>query len=291
MSPGLVAVPLGMFSVAGTTTMTRMGSCSSAMARSAAMTVAPPAMSSFIRSMPSAGLIEMPPVSKVMPFPTSAEDRRRRRAFAARTAPPASAAARRFLARRRGTAPCRALRADARRGSPSVTSGKRQKRLAACNELSRRQPIAGFVDEHARGVGRFADARAPLDCGRARRALPATSIWRDEEPSFVLALVVAVVVVAEHGALDERLESRVADRPSGDDDGDTLAPLLPRQSWSRSRRCAGRARRRTRSLARTHEQHAACCASPAVCVVHISHSLPLNSPRPNAPSARRRSPG
>ena len=33
-------------------------------------TAAPPAMSSFIRSMPSAGLIEMPPVSNVMPLPT-----------------------------------------------------------------------------------------------------------------------------------------------------------------------------------------------------------------------------
>ena len=51
--------------------MTRMGALSSAMARMAQMTAAPPAMSSFMRSMPSAGLIEMPPVSKVMPLPTS----------------------------------------------------------------------------------------------------------------------------------------------------------------------------------------------------------------------------
>ena len=41
------------------------------MARIAHATAAPPAMSSFIRSMPSAGLIEMPPVSNVMPLPTS----------------------------------------------------------------------------------------------------------------------------------------------------------------------------------------------------------------------------
>ena len=40
------------------------------MARIAHATAAPPAMSSFIRSMPSAGLIEMPPVSNVMPLPT-----------------------------------------------------------------------------------------------------------------------------------------------------------------------------------------------------------------------------
>ncbi len=36
----------------------------------AATTAAPPDMSSFIRSMPSAGLIEMPPVSNVIPLPT-----------------------------------------------------------------------------------------------------------------------------------------------------------------------------------------------------------------------------
>ena len=59
-----------MFSVVGTTPTTRIGALSSAMARMAQTTAAPPAMSSFIRSMPSAGLIEMPPVSKVMPLPT-----------------------------------------------------------------------------------------------------------------------------------------------------------------------------------------------------------------------------
>ena len=51
--------------------MTRIGALSSAIARIAQATAAPPAMSSFIRSMPSAGLIEMPPLSKVTPLPTS----------------------------------------------------------------------------------------------------------------------------------------------------------------------------------------------------------------------------
>jgi hypothetical protein len=59
-----------MFSAAGTTAMTRIGAFSKAMARSAATTVAAPAMSSFMRSMPSAGLMEMPPVSNVTPLPT-----------------------------------------------------------------------------------------------------------------------------------------------------------------------------------------------------------------------------
>ena len=42
------------------------------MARIAPMVVAPPAMSYFIFSIPSDGLIEMPPVSNVTPLPTMA---------------------------------------------------------------------------------------------------------------------------------------------------------------------------------------------------------------------------
>ena len=41
------------------------------MARMAPIMVAPPAMSYFIFSMLSAGLIEIPPVSKVTPLPTN----------------------------------------------------------------------------------------------------------------------------------------------------------------------------------------------------------------------------
>ena len=48
---------------------------SSAIARITPIMVAPPAMSYFIFSMPSAGLIEMPPVSKVIPFPTKPKNR------------------------------------------------------------------------------------------------------------------------------------------------------------------------------------------------------------------------
>ena len=60
-----------MFSAAGTTPMTRTEGASRPIARIAQTTAPPPAMSRFIRSMPSAGLIEIPPVSKVTPFPTN----------------------------------------------------------------------------------------------------------------------------------------------------------------------------------------------------------------------------
>src|SRR5205085_1630394 len=50
-SPGLVALPEGMFSVEGTTPSTGMGGLSCATARSTPITVAPPVMSYFINSM------------------------------------------------------------------------------------------------------------------------------------------------------------------------------------------------------------------------------------------------
>ena len=70
MSPGLLAAPSGRFSEAGTTPMRLIGSSSSQAARMAPRTLAPPHMSYFISSMSAAGLIEMPPASKVRPLPT-----------------------------------------------------------------------------------------------------------------------------------------------------------------------------------------------------------------------------
>ncbi len=52
--------------------MTRTFGLSWAMACMAPIIAAAPAMSYFILSMCSAGLMEMPPVSNVMPLPTSA---------------------------------------------------------------------------------------------------------------------------------------------------------------------------------------------------------------------------
>ncbi len=61
MSPGLVALPPGMFSVAGTMPTTLIFGLILPIAHIAAMTPAPPDMSYFMSSMRSAGLIEMPP--------------------------------------------------------------------------------------------------------------------------------------------------------------------------------------------------------------------------------------
>ncbi len=70
-SPGFVARPDGMFSQAATRPITLTFAFSSATARSTPKTLAAPHMSNFIWSISAAGLIEMPPVSNVMPLPTS----------------------------------------------------------------------------------------------------------------------------------------------------------------------------------------------------------------------------
>ena len=70
-SPGLVAVPLGMFSQVGTRPITLSLGLSSARLWKVPSTLAAPPMSNFISSMPAPGFSEMPPVSKVMPLPTS----------------------------------------------------------------------------------------------------------------------------------------------------------------------------------------------------------------------------
>ncbi len=70
MSPGFIEWPLGMFSVDGTTAVIRTGISSAAIAPIASSTAAPPDMSNFISCIFAAGLIEMPPVSKVTALPT-----------------------------------------------------------------------------------------------------------------------------------------------------------------------------------------------------------------------------
>ena len=69
-SPGRWAVAEGMFSAMGTVAVTVSGRPSSATRTIVATTAAAPAMSEVMSSIPAAGLMEMPPVSKVMPLPT-----------------------------------------------------------------------------------------------------------------------------------------------------------------------------------------------------------------------------
>ena len=70
ISPGNVAVLLGRFSQAGTITDKFTGRFISAIAMIVPITVAAPHMSYFISSIAALGLIDIPPVSNVIPFPT-----------------------------------------------------------------------------------------------------------------------------------------------------------------------------------------------------------------------------
>ena len=72
MSPGRWALPSGMFSTSPQTPITLALALRVASVFIAPATAPAPPMSHFIDSMPSAGLIEMPPVSKVTPLPTRA---------------------------------------------------------------------------------------------------------------------------------------------------------------------------------------------------------------------------
>src|SRR3954451_24350772 len=69
-SPGWVAEPFSMFSVAGIAATRSIARPSSAIAATASRTAAAPDMSIFISCIPAAGLIEIPPESKVTPLPT-----------------------------------------------------------------------------------------------------------------------------------------------------------------------------------------------------------------------------
>ena len=67
-----MAVPEGMFSAMHSQPVTLTGRPRPATARTAFSTAAAPAMSHFMVTMPAPGLMEIPPVSKVMPLPTRA---------------------------------------------------------------------------------------------------------------------------------------------------------------------------------------------------------------------------
>ena len=70
-SPGFTAWPSGMFSQAGMSPTTFILGLMVLKALKTPKTLAAPPMSNFISSISPGGLREIPPVSKVMPLPTS----------------------------------------------------------------------------------------------------------------------------------------------------------------------------------------------------------------------------
>ena len=70
-SPGRIDVPLTEFSAIGSRPVTRSWQSIAGRAAITAATTAAPVMSRFMVTMDAPGLIERPPLSKVMPLPTS----------------------------------------------------------------------------------------------------------------------------------------------------------------------------------------------------------------------------
>ena len=70
-SPGLMALPSGMFSHAGIKPTTLTAGFKRLSDLNTPMTLAAPPMSNFISSISRPGLSEIPPESKVMPLPTN----------------------------------------------------------------------------------------------------------------------------------------------------------------------------------------------------------------------------
>ena len=183
-SPGFIARPPGMFSVVGTTPTTRIGAFSSAIARMAQTTAAPPAMSSFIRSMPSAGLIEIPPVSNVIPLPTRPRTgrlRRARRIVAQDDDPRRLAAAARHAEQQPHAEPLDLLLVE----HLDADAGVPRDRRGALREDPRRQHVGRLVGEAAREVAGLAEDAAALDRAleRARLSPHPAAARRPSAPS------------------------------------------------------------------------------------------------------------
>ena len=144
-------------------------------------------MSSFIRSMPSAGLIEMPPVSNVIPLPTSPSTgpgRRARRLVAEGNQ------ARRLAAAARDAE----QQAHAERFDLPLVENLDRRAAGRCDgggprrELARRQRIARLVGELAREVAALAEQPAALERRLdARRAFRRCVVERRQRQSSIPA--------------------------------------------------------------------------------------------------------
>ena len=198
------------------------------MARMAPMTAAPPAMSSFMRSMPSAGLIEMPPVSNVMPLPT--------RPSTGRAGAPGGVVPHDEHPRRLGAAAGDAeqeahLQADdvVFVQDLDVQSGVARDGAAALGEDRRRQHVGRLVAEIAGNVAGLAEDRVRA---RRRPGAPVARLAGDDHGFLerrrgtIAALVAIAAEAREQQPFCDRLHgSRVAAAPR--QERDTAHPALP----------------------------------------------------------------
>ena len=172
MSPGRCALPSGMFSTRPIAPTALTLALRAASACISPTTQAAPAMSPFMSSMPAAGLIEMPPVSKHTPLPMKATG-----GVALLAAVPAHDHDAAVALREPCPTPSSAFMPSfliAATSSTSTATPSFLQRAGAAGELVRIEHVGRLVDEIARHDHAVGDrlARAPRPC--ARRATSAT---------------------------------------------------------------------------------------------------------------------
>jgi hypothetical protein len=199
-----------MFSAEQRMAMTLTAGLRRAMACIAPTMAAAPAMSYFIFSMPSAGLMEMPPVSKVMPLPTRPRT----------GAPPASRCGRRLVGhddeRGRfggafgdGPEGLHLQLLDFVRGVDlALQAGLVAHGLGARAEHGGGEDVAGFVDERAGEVLRSGNDKAFVEAGAnlllgGGVGMAGDKGERVDGEILAVAAVGVVVLVAELGALHD----------------------------------------------------------------------------------------
>ena len=158
MSPGRCALPSGMFSTRPMTPTALTLALRAASACISPVTQAAPAMSPFMSSMPAAGLIEMPPVSKQTPLPMKATG-----ASAFLAAVPAhhhhAAVMRRALADAEQRVHAELFQLSATSSTSTATPSFLQG-AGAAGEFFRIEHVGRLVDEIARDQHAVGDRRA-----------------------------------------------------------------------------------------------------------------------------------
>ena len=184
--------------------------------------------------MLAAGLMEMPPVSKVMPLPTSATFGAPASAGVASAGPAAAAGT--SPCRRRGCRRSRPSRAPSRRGSRPQSGGGAES-LCAVGELGGEEVARRGVDEFARGGDGLGDRRRTGS--RVRRFDCASRAADDDQQLDRARRACRPGLGADFAGLElgEPVGAEVAETLGG------RAEIERRTAWSRRcrRRCSDRA--------------------------------------------------
>ena len=245
MSPGLIARPPGMFSVVGTTPMTRIGAFEqrdrahrAGDGRAAGHVVLHPLHAVGRLDRDAAG-VERDALAD------QAEHRRRGRAGRIVAEHHQRAAARCCRARRRAAGPCRAAAICCSSSISTLTPASRAIAAARARELARRQRVARLVRELARQIAALAEHAAARDRRVDARRTPSsasatTIVHAAPAPAAVRRLVAAAVELGSVSPSATAWRAAASSRrwPSARTERDAARCALPRGEPRRGRQLA-----------------------------------------------------